>query len=107
MGAVATAMVATVRYRAFDEEENSDDDDEEYDAATRSRREKAESVLRRGRANERERKGRSGKADSSDSETMAAIKRVKEVPQRSPPRYARRKAAPAVFKDISSDDEAF
>ena len=38
---------------------------------------------------------------------MAAIKRVKEVPQRSPPRYARRKAAPAVFKDISSDDEAF
>jgi len=45
--------------------------------------------------------------DSSDSEPTAAMKRVQAVPERSPPRYARRKAAPAVFKDVSSDEEAF
>ena len=35
------------------------------------------------------------------------MKRVKAVPERSPPKYVKRKAAPSVFKDVSSDEEAF
>ena len=93
--------------QAFDEEENSDDDDEEYDAATRVSARESRKRTKTGKSDVRGKKGKKRQEDSSDSEPMAAIKRVKEVPQRSPPRYARRKAAPAVFKDISSDDEAF
>ena len=43
----------------------------------------------------------------SDSEPTSAMKRVKAVPERSTPKYAKRKAAPSVFKDVSSDEEAF
>ena len=57
----------------------------------------------------RPRKGRKKKnlENWSDSEPTSAMKRVKAVPERSPPKYVKRKAAPSVFKDVSSDEEAF
>ena len=86
--------------RASEEDGGEEGEDEDAGGISgRGRKRKARN------SNER----RKGKVfdDSSDSEPTAAMKRVQAVPERSPPKYARRKAAPAVFKDVSSDEEAF